>query len=220
MIQRLRLLPYFFTLSAEHLTRLADLCTVIRKEPNELIFSEGEPSQGFYAICSGKVNIYKLSNEGREVSLHVFGAGEIFAEVPVFNNLKVYPANAMALEQTELIRVDGEGFLALVHEHPEILLSMMTVFAKRLHHFSRTIEDLSLRNVESRLAKYLLEVSLHSQQLTLDVNKKTLAAILATVPETLSRSFQKLGKQGLITVNESAVSIDNREGLVELAMLS
>lgn len=217
-------LPYFAALSIDHQQALAPAVTVETFEPEALLFNEGDMARAFYAVLTGKVQIYKLSPEGREVILHLFGAGEIFAEVPIFNGLSVYPAYAKAVAPTSVLRVDGAGFLAVVHQYPQILLGMMTVFARRLHQMSGLVEDLSLRSVDSRLAKYLLEVSVlvapHQPEVaTLPVNKKTLAGILGTIPETLSRSFRKLQDAALIDVANERVTIVNRGGLAALAQV-
>lgn len=220
MLDILRQLPYFTPLSMVHLELLSPLCQVVKKQRDERLFYEGDDADSFYAVISGQVKILKISPDGREVVLHLFGKGEIFAEVPIFNDFPYYPANAMVTEETTLLRVEGAGFRDLVTLHPQILLSMMSVFAARLHQFSRTIEDLSLRNVDSRLAKYLLTMSEASHTLELTVNKKTLAAILATVPETLSRSVGKLQQKGLITMAKNHVVIHDREALMDVAMIN
>ena len=64
------------------------------------IFSEDEQATGFYVVISGRVKVFKLSSEGREQILHIFGPGEVFGEVPVFAGKK-YPASADAMEKVE-----------------------------------------------------------------------------------------------------------------------
>ncbi|MFN8614940.1 MAG: Crp/Fnr family transcriptional regulator [Vampirovibrionales bacterium] len=219
MVSPLRQLPYFRALAANHHDALLAICQTLPFTTGEILFNEGDTAEAFYAVLSGKIQIDKTSSEGREVILHVFGPGEIFAEVPIFNHIGHYPANAKALSPTTVLKIHGQSFLNLVHQHPQILLTMMTVFARRLHEFSGLIEDLSLRSVESRLAKYLLEVSQQTHTATLEVNKKTLAGILATIPETLSRSFRKLQDAGVIAVSTHRVAILNQDELAKIAQL-
>lgn len=215
---KLKRLFYFRLLEGAQLEALASLCTVLHFEEGELIFNEGEEAHAFYIVLSGKVQIYKISREGKEMILHLFGPGEMFAEVPIFSGIPKYPANSLCMERCEILRIDGEGFRKLVTQNPELGLNILIVFAKRLHKFSEIIEDLSLRTVDSRLAKYLLSVSENSpDKAVIRIHKKTLASILGTIPETLSRTFKKLANDGLLKVEGNKIHLLNRKGLSTLA---
>ncbi len=150
--------------------------------------------------------------------LHLFGPGDMFAEVPIFSGFPRYPANSLCMEETRVLAIEGDGFRQLIANSSDMALSLLTVFAQRLHKFSGIIEDLALRTVDSRLAKYLLSVSENSpNKAVIQIHKKTLSAILGTVPETLSRSFKKLSEQGLITVDDNQIYILGREALAGVA---
>lgn len=215
---RLKQLFYFRLLAPEQLNALADISSCQHYEAGEMIFGEGEAASAFYILLSGRVQIYKISPEGKEMILHLFGPGDMFAEVPIFSGIPKYPANALCMEACEVLCVQGAGFKQLIETYPDIAISMISVFAKRLHHFSDLIEDLSLRNVDSRLAKYLLSVSEQSpDKAVIMIHKKTLAAILGTIPETLSRTFKKLSNDGLVDVNDNKIAILDRVRLIKLA---
>jgi len=216
--ERIRRLFYFRQLTDEQMAGLAPLCNILRFDEGELIFQEGAEATAFYIVLSGKVQIYKISREGKEMILHLFGPGDMFAEVPIFSGIPRYPANSLCMTACEILSIQGEGFRTLTKAHPDIALSILTVFAKRLHEFSEIIEDLSLRTVDSRLAKYLLSVSENSpDKAIIMIHKKTLASILGTIPETLSRSFKKLSNEGLVTVDGNKIHLLNRNGLETLA---
>jgi CRP-like cAMP-binding protein len=216
--ETLKRLFYFRLLNDDQLDRLEAISATHRYRAGELIFSQGEEATAFFIVLGGKVQIYKLSREGKEMILHLFGPGDVFAEVPVFSGIPKYPANSLCLEDTEVLSIQGSGFRELVLEYPDMALSMLSVFAQRLHRFSEIIEDLSLRTVDSRLAKYLLSVSENSPNKALIyIHKKTLASILGTIPETLSRTFKKLADKGLIQVEENRIQLLDREQLAIIA---
>src|SRR5271157_6012068 len=87
----------FNGLPLEQIEELARICLDQRFEKGQELFSEGKEAKGFYLVVSGKIKIYKLSMEGKEQILHIFGGGEIVGEVPVFAGGS-YPANAEAIE--------------------------------------------------------------------------------------------------------------------------
>jgi CRP-like cAMP-binding protein len=214
----LKRLFYFRLLSDEQLDALTSLATIQQFEAGELIFSQGEEATSFYILLGGKVQIYKLSREGKEMILHLFGPGDIFAEVPIFSGIPNYPANSLCMESCSVLSIQGKGFQALIKQYPDLALNMLSVLAQRLHKFSEIIEDLALRTVDSRLAKYLLSVSENSpDKAVIYIHKKTLAAILGTIPETLSRTFKKLAESGLIQVEDNRIHLLNRDALAVMA---
>lgn len=216
----LKRLFHFRLLKDDQLDELAAIASIRKYQSGELIFSQGEEATAFFIVLGGKVQIYKISREGKEMILHLFGPGDIFAEVPIFSGIPHYPANSLCTEETEVLAIQGIPFQALVRQYPDIGLSLLSVLAQRLHKFSEIIEDLSLRTVDSRLAKYLLSVSENSpDKAVIYIHKKTLAAILGTIPETLSRTFKKLADQQWIRVEENRIHLLNREQLAELAGL-
>lgn len=216
--ETLKRLFHFRLLNDEQLDALAALCSLHKYQEGELIFSQGEEATAFFIVLSGKIQIYKISREGKEMILHIFGPGDIFAEVPTFSGIPHYPANSLCMQDAEVLAIRGPEFRALVRQYPDMALSMLSVLAQRLHKFSELIEDLSLRTVDSRLAKYLLSVSANSPDTAvIYIHKKTLAAILGTIPETLSRTFKKLSDHGLIQVDNNRIRLLAREELSKLA---
>lgn len=214
----LKRLFHFRLLNDEQLDALAAISSIQKYQSGELIFSQGEEATAFFIVLGGKVQIYKISREGKEMILHLFGPGDIFAEVPIFSGIPKYPANSLCLEDTEVLAIQGSGFQTLVRQYPDLALNMLSVLAQRLHQFSELIEDLSLRTVDSRLSKYLLSLSENSpDKAVIYIHKKTLAAILGTIPETLSRTFKKMSNNGLIKVEGNRIQLLNREQLVEMA---
>ena len=117
----------------------------------EIVFSEGDDGNGFYIIADGKVKIYKVSAEGKEQILHIFGPGEPFGEVPVFTGKK-FPANAEAISKSRLIFLPRAAFVDLISNNPSLALNMLAVLAKRLRQFTVQIENLSLKEVPGRIA--------------------------------------------------------------------
>jgi len=211
-------LSHFRLLNTEQVEALAAIASIRKFQAGELIFAQGDAASVFYVLLSGKIQIYKLSREGKEMILHLFGAGDLFAEIPVFSGYPHYPANSLCLEDSQVLAIRGAEFRDLVYRFPNLALNMLSIMAQKLHHFNGLIEDLSLRTVESRVAKYLLAVSENSpDKAVIFIHKKTLASILGTIPETLSRAFKKLSNAKLISVQGNQIHLLEREALTELA---
>ncbi|MCJ7830470.1 MAG: Crp/Fnr family transcriptional regulator [Desulfobacterales bacterium] len=190
-----------------------------RYRKGDVIFSEGDPGSGFFIVAVGKVKIYKVSPDGKEHILHIFGPGEPFGEVPVFT-AQPFPANAQALSKARLLFFPRSAFVDLIAANPSLALNMLAVLSLRLREFTLQIENLSLKEVPARLASYLIYLAQEQGNDTwvvLNISKGQLASLLGTIPETLSRIFAKLTVQRLIEVSGRDIRLLNRAGLVQLA---
>lgn len=205
----------FASLPPKQIAALAEIAVIKNFEKGETIFFEGDHGNGFYVVGEGKVKISKVSFAGKEHILHIFGAGEPFGEVPVFNG-KPFPATAEALVKTKTIFFPRDTFVLLVEANPSLALNMLAVLAFRLRKFATQIENLSLKEVPARLAGYLVYLSEeqdNTDMVELDISKGQLASLLGTIPETLSRIFSKMNDEGLIEVNGKRITLVDLDGL-------
>jgi CRP/FNR family transcriptional regulator len=207
----------FSGLPAEQLREIAAICVSKRYPKGASIFFEGDPGIGFYMVASGKVKIFKMSFDGKEQILHIFGPGEPFGEVPVFHGTP-FPANAETLSEAELFFFPRSEFINLVTANPSLALNMLAVLALRLRRFATQIENLSLKEVPGRLASYLcylMDEQQRQDKVVLDIPKGQLASLLGTSSETLSRIFNKMTEEGMIRVEGKTISILDVQGLKE-----
>lgn len=186
---------------------------------NEIIFIEGDPALGFYVVAEGKVKVYKLAPDGKEKILHIYGPGNPFGEVPLFSGGR-YPANAMALAHSRFFYISRDAFITAIKTHPSLALNMLGELSKRLREFTVQIENLALKEVPARLATYLIYLAReqgNDEQVTLTISKGQLASLLGTIPETLSRIFNRMSIRQLIDVHGETIHIQNHTELLFLA---
>ncbi|HID97958.1 MAG TPA: Crp/Fnr family transcriptional regulator [Thermodesulfobacteriaceae bacterium] len=211
--------PLFKELSPQFIDEIARITLWEEYDRGEMIFSEGQPGKGFYVIESGKIKVFKLSVDGKEQILHILGPGEPFAEVAVFAGGR-FPANAQAIETARVLFFPRKAFVELISREPMLAMNMLALLAMRLRKFTKLIENLSLREVPARLAAFLVVLSSKHEgadRLKLDLSKSQLASLLGTIPETLSRIFFRMSREGVIVINGSEILITDRERLEELA---
>jgi len=219
MIEQLASIPLFQGLPQDQLEDLVMIVADQSFRRGQIIFSEGDEGTGFYVVISGRVSIFKVSPEGKEQILHIFGPGEPFGEVPVFAG-EHFPASAQPLEESRIFFFPRESLLELIKRNPSLALNMLAILSRRLRRFAALIDDLSLKEVPGRLAAYLLYLSKQkegSTDLELTITKAQLASLLGTIPETLSRILAKMAAQGLIKSDGPRISILDSEGIKDLA---
>ena len=219
ILNRIADMPLFEGLPGSYHEDLAMIVVEQAVKREEMIFLEGDEGTGFFVVISGRVKVFKLSPDGKEQILHLFGPGEPFGEVPVFEG-RQFPANASAMEDSRLFFFPRDSFIALIKRNPDLALNMLGVLSRRLRRFTMLIEDLSLKEVPGRLAAYLIYLSEQkegSENLELDISKTQLASLLGTIPETLSRILARMSKAGFIHLDGPRIRILNHDGLVDLA---
>lgn len=219
IIEILDTIPLFKGLSKEDLQSLAAIVIDQMYDKGQGVFAEGDPGTGFYVVVEGKVKVFKLSSEGKEQILHFWGPGEPFGEVALFSG-KNFPAFAEAAESSRVFYFPRSSFAQLITDHPSLALNMLGTMAMRLHKFANLIEDLSLKEVSSRLAAHILGLSRQqgeSNIVSLEMSKGQIASLLGTIPETLSRTLSKMAAQGLIKLDGPKITIMDQDRLEDLA---
>jgi len=228
----LHIIPLFSGLTQDQRKSLAALSIELTVNKGELIFQEGDRGQGFYIVGAGKIKVFKMSFEGKEQILHIYGPGHIFGEVPVFQG-KSFPASAMALELSTILFLPRQAFVRELGKSPALAMNMLADLSRRLREFTVQIENLSLKEVPARLAAYILTLARenagHSQIsalqkeglpaaiVSLPVSKVQLASLIGTTPETISRALKKMDLAGLIKAEGKKIFILNQGGLEELS---
>jgi len=190
----------------------------VRKDfrKGELIFTEGEPSRGFYLVASGAVKIFRVTPAGRERVLHVVEAGESFAEAAMF--LDAYPAAAQALSATTAIWVEKNGFKQLLCRHPRLCFKIMGALVRWLAVLRNALTELSLKEVPARFASYVLSLSaVPGQPIQMTVSKTVIAQVIGTSKETLSRLLARLARRRILTYRGNQLRILNRPRLEAIA---
>jgi CRP/FNR family transcriptional regulator len=153
----------------------------------------------------------------------VVSAPDAFAEAALFLE-GTYPAFAEALSDSQLLYFPKRDFIQLIEKNPQLSINMIVSLSQFLKKFASLIEELSLKEVSSRIAKYLIDLSLKqskegksSKEVELDLSKTQLASKLGTISETFSRTLAKMKGKGIIDVEKNTIHILNREALEELA---
>ncbi|NJN43837.1 MAG: Crp/Fnr family transcriptional regulator [Anaerolineae bacterium] len=190
-----------------------------RREYNseQTIFWEGDPCHGLYIVETGWLKVFKLSPAGREQVLHFLGPGETFNALSVFTGAP-NPATVVALESSVVWLIRRETMLQLLDEHPPLARLVIQDLADRLLHMMSLVEDISLRTVEARLARFLLEQSAgETIQRQRWATQAEMASRLGTVPDVLNRALRKLAEEGLIEVSRHQIQILNPDGLALIA---
>jgi len=211
----LQRVPVFAELEDEALDEVAGFARLLSLRRKETLFSEGEPYRGLFVVLDGIAVVYKLSNDGRMLVLHVCRPGDALGEGPLLEpGPSTYRAHARVTRDGDVLFLPRERFVPFLRRHPEVLWELFRATAGRAEELAQQLENVTMREVSARLARYLLcELDEGAGEgaafpsVVLPIAKSSLASYLGTVHETLSRTFARLIAQGIVRVDGPRVTI-------------
>jgi CRP-like cAMP-binding protein len=218
-ISALRRTAMFGELSEAELCALASRAVERRLARDEILFVAGDEASGLFAVVAGAVRAFREGLDGREQVIHVERAGATIAELPAFDD-RPYPSTVAAEEETTVLFIAKNDVRQLCLEHPLIALAALKILATRLRRCAELVESLSLREVDQRLARWLLaEARARGRrtpaglEVALALTNQQIAARVGTVREVVSRALSRLQQNGFIEVDGRAVRVVNEEAL-------
>lgn len=219
----LKEIPVFKELPDEQLKIIHHHTVERRFRKGMVVFLEGDTGEGFHYVKSGKVKILRTSDDGREHIIKILGAGEIFAEVLMFNNMP-YPATAVAVEPSCIGMIRNVDLEQLVLTNNALALQLIKALSQRLIYAQQKIKNLALHDVMSRTVEVLLRLSQEQGdkrengviELALDLSRQDLASLVGTTRETVTRTLSTLKKDKIIDFDGQKIKILNMEYLIRL----
>lgn len=208
LVSSLRCCQLFTGLSPEDLAAIAGFSQVLRLSKDDYLFHEREASRGFYVVQTGAINVHRVSAAGKEQVIHVFRMGESLAEAALAVPTG-YPANARAVETSTVLLIPKVPILELLGRRPDLALRMLGSMSVHLRVLVGALDDLTLKDVESRLLNWLVKHGRVAKAGVIELpgTKRVLAAELGTSSETLSRTLARLRDDNLITVAAKTITV-------------
>lgn len=210
--------PAFASVPSERLATMVEQATRRTFASEELLFLVGEPSAGLWIVESGQVKVYKATPEGREHVLHIQGPGESFNDIPALDG-GPNAASAMTISNATIWNIPSGAIRRALETDHELALGVIDALTTRIRHLVVQIEDLALRSVTARLARFLLEQAESPNLRDPAVTRAIIATHLATTPETVSRALRTLEETGAIAFDRHRITIRRPDLLREIAML-
>ncbi|HLF85818.1 MAG TPA: Crp/Fnr family transcriptional regulator [Nitrospiria bacterium] len=201
-LQRINL---FKEIPADDMEELARVTRMESAKKKETIFLPGESSQQVYLLKTGRVKISRVSEEGREITLALLEPGEIFGELEILEG-SARDTIAEAMEESQLCVIQKEQFLSLIRKRPELSFRLTKLIGLRLRRIESRVEDLVFRDVPSRLAHLLIQLSENYGKTTpegiflnIKITHQEMANLIGSIRETVSATLGEFKKEGLIT---------------------
>jgi len=180
-------------------------------EKGEVLFHRGDPAPCFYFLDTGLVELNLVSATGEKKVLEVVGPGRTFAEAVTFMLDRRYPVTAEALADCNLCQIPNDTYYDLIYGNPDACMRLLSDVCRHLHARVREIENLTVQNARSRLASYLLDhvIETNDDEATvrLELPRHVIASRLSIKPETLSRLLRNMVDEGVLTIEDRVIFV-------------
>ena len=150
--------PLFDALPREALDDILHQSTERYVRRGQTVFQKDDEGSYMVAVLSGRIRISANSPEGREVTLNMIDAGEVFGEIALLDG-KPRSADATAIEDSALIMVERRHFLPYLTSNRDVVLRVIDVLCERLRDTSETVGNFAMLDLPGRLARKLLSLA-------------------------------------------------------------
>ena len=219
----LRRIPFFRRMPPPIRARVAEVSRLKSYERGDVIFSEGDPSDAFMAIVSGRVKVFKSTPAGKEIILEIFGAGDPVGAVAVYEGVP-FMASAMTLEPTVVLRIEHAHFGRLLNEDPAFVRGLLSGLTLRLVELTRRLSELSGTRVETRFARLFLKLcdrigtgERGGTFVNMPLTRQELADLTGTTIETAIRIMSRWQKEDIVHTEKDGFVIVDRAALEEVS---
>jgi CRP-like cAMP-binding protein len=218
--ERLRRVPLFQQLNEAELERVARAAREKSYPKHSVILFEDDPGDALYVVLRGQVKVVLVGEEGREVILSILKDGDFFGEMALIDD-QPRSAHVIATEESQLIVLRRDDFSRCLEESPRIALGLLQALSRRLRRADDKIGGLVLLDVNGRVARLLLEMADEhdGQHIPRKVTHHTIAQMIGSSRETVSRTMREFADQGLVEVSRQSIALKDRSRLEQLSGL-
>ena len=209
-------IPLFQRVSQEDRQRLVAVSEVRVYERGELVFHEGDPSDFFVVVITGRAKVFKRTPAGHDLILEMFGPGGLLGAVAVYES-RAYPASAEALESTACLRIPRPAFFALLEQHPSLVKGLLSSLSLRMVELTTRLAELSGSRIETRFARLFLKLADQLGRpengvtfIPLHLSRQDLADLTGTTVETAIRIMSRWGKDGVVRTEHDGFVLADR----------
>jgi CRP/FNR family cyclic AMP-dependent transcriptional regulator len=214
----LQKVPLFSQLGPADLQRVLDVARERAYPKNSVILFEDDPGDALYVVRQGQVKVVLIGEDGREVILSVLGEGDFFGEMALIDD-EPRSAHVIAMDDSTLLVLRREDFQGLLMQTPAIALAMLRELTRRLRRVDEKVGSLVLLDVNGRVARLLLDLADEAggERITRRLTHHTIAQMIGSSRETVSRTMRELVDRGMIEVSRRDIVIRDRAGLESAA---
>lgn len=222
-LEDVKVIPIFSQLAESDLREISSCLIQVHYARKREIFSEGDAPDWFYIVIRGKVKVTKISSDGREIIMEVISPCDFFGGFAVLKGFP-FPANAVAMEDSEILKLSRKDLLRIIDRFPSVMYSITSSLGERTRGIHETLKNIALERVESRIAALLVKLADKTgggtgsggTVIDMHITKQEIAEMVGTTVETAIRVTSRFKKSGYIADKNGKILVRDIEALKAL----
>lgn len=170
------------------------------------IYMEGELPNNLYFVKSGNVKSFRTNADGKELIISLYKEGDFFGYEAILENSN-YGESAMALEDSEITVIPRHDFLTLLHGHPEISRTFVSMLCKKIAEKEAQLLNLAYNSVRQRTAEALLKIHTLKEMDVVSISRDDLAKMVGTASESVIRVLSDFREEGIIAIDGGKINV-------------
>lgn len=211
MLELLREIPLFSGLFDEDLQQIASLVKSRNFKKNTVVVTQGEDSNSFYLVISGRLRVFRDDEDGNEVILNDLQKSAWFGELAILADT-TRSASVVTLEPTQLGIISKQDLNFLLAENPRLSLGIAKYLARRVVELTEDVSDLAMLDVYGRVARTLEKHAKEEdgQLITGRFTHQEIAAMVGASREMISKILKELRVGGYISVDGKRIILEKK----------
>jgi CRP/FNR family transcriptional regulator, cyclic AMP receptor protein len=209
-------MDFFSDLTCRELDELNLMATMTAVQKGKVFYRPGEAGEVLFLVKQGRVQLYRISLEGKKLILDTLGPGAIFGEMSLIGQ-RMYNTFAEAVDDCLICVMSRSDVERLILDKPAVGLRMLEMTGRRLREVEIRLEDMAFKGVPARLASLLVRLSSQHGLVIEGMTHQELAETIGTYRETATQILNDLKLRGLIEIGRKRITILDIDGLRAIA---
>lgn len=208
----LQMVDIFQDLSPEEMTEMDRTTTMSTCKRGKIFYQPEDTTEVLFILKKGRVQLYRISAEGKKLVVATIGAGGIFGEMSIIGQ-GMQNAFAEAADDCLLCVMSRHDVERLILSKPPVALRIMQVMANRLTQAEAQLEDMAFKGIPARMAAHLLRLQAEHGDSIYGYTHQDLAEAVGTYRETATQTLNEFKAGGLIDIGRKRINIVDPAGL-------
>jgi len=215
-INYLQMVDIFQDLSKDEMAEMDRTTTMSTCKKGKIFYQPQDTSEVLFILKKGRVQLYRLSPEGKKLVVATIGPGTIFGEMAIIGQ-GMHNAFAESAEDCLLCVMSRHDVERLILNKPSVALRVMEVMAERLNKAESQLEDMAFKSIPTRLALLLLRLREDQGNCIYGYTHQDLAEAIGTYRETATQTLNEFKANRLIEISRKQIDILDPTGLEVIA---
>ena len=210
-------LTVFQDLSAREMQELNRIITMSTVPRGRVFYRPEEPGEVLFILKEGRVQLYRISPEGKKLVITTLGPHTLFGEMALLGT-KMHNTFAEAIDDCLICVMSRTDLERLILQKPQVALRILEVTGKRLREAEERLENMAFKGIPARLASLLLRLAEEQgNEEIAGLTHQDLAESVGTYRETATQVLNDLKAQGLIEIGRKRIKVLDSARLTEIA---